>query len=263
MNNKKSCVYALIIIIVLVAAAIIIIYTPQNNESVSSIVNVTNAKNHLSIPTYDDFNQAVHPDIVYIPDGWNGYKYWMALTPYPNSNESYENPSILASNNGFNWEVPLGLKNPIITSPNPGHNADPDIIYNNNTNELFVYFLRYWSDTNLVKLALMKSSDGVNWSEPQYLITWNRSQEDNGRSFSVIKDNGLWIMYYERGIGDTTWVERRISNNGVNWGKPQKVNIAVPNRNIWHIDVHPYKNNYLMLIAAYPKGLDPNFDSYN
>lgn len=250
---KKICV--LLLLIAVVVGGIFFIYL-QRNEKVSRVVNVTNADIYLNMPTsYDGQGQVVHPDIVYIPCVWNGYKYWMALTPYPYSDNSYENPSILASNDGYHWVVPSGLVNPIISSPNPGYNADPDIVYNADTSELWVYFFRYWSDTNLVKLTLMRSSTGVTWSGPQYLITWNLTQEDNGRSYAVIKQNQSWLMYYERGQGDDTWLEMRKSNNGINWSKPQKVNITIQNRNIWHLDVYPYERYYIMLIAAYPKGL--------
>ena len=51
-----------------------------------------NADTYQITPTYDRSDQTVHPDIVYMPDGWNGYKYWMAMTPYANSNDQLEKP---------------------------------------------------------------------------------------------------------------------------------------------------------------------------
>ena len=50
---------------------------------------------YLTIPTYDGSGQAVHPDVYYNASGWKGYKYWMTMTPYPNSNSGFENPSIV------------------------------------------------------------------------------------------------------------------------------------------------------------------------
>jgi hypothetical protein len=55
----------------------------------------------LNIPTYDGSGQAVHPDIYYNANGWNGYYYWMAMTPYPNGDAAYENPSIIVSNDNL------------------------------------------------------------------------------------------------------------------------------------------------------------------
>src|SRR5438093_1338690 len=49
----------------------------------------------LVVPTYDGSGQSVHPDIVAFPDSWSGAYYWMAMTPYPNGDPTYENPSLL------------------------------------------------------------------------------------------------------------------------------------------------------------------------
>jgi hypothetical protein len=60
----------------------------------------------------------------------------MAFTPYPNSNSALENPSILASNDGVNWEEPNGLTNPI-AHPESGHYlSDPELVYDNRNNVL-------------------------------------------------------------------------------------------------------------------------------
>ena len=56
--------------------------------------------NPLNIPKYDA-SGVVHPDVMYFPSGKDGYKYWMAYTPYPP--QSKENPSIIRSNDGITW----------------------------------------------------------------------------------------------------------------------------------------------------------------
>jgi hypothetical protein len=45
---------------------------------------VKNASAPLTIPTYDASGQAIHPDVIDFGSGntWNGYRYWMAMTPY-------------------------------------------------------------------------------------------------------------------------------------------------------------------------------------
>ncbi len=103
------------------------------------LMPLDNNATYLNTPTYDGSNQTVHPDIYYNASGWNGYKYWMAITPYPDA--AHENPSILVSNDGFSWAVPPGLTNPI-DLPYPGaENSDPDIIYNETSNRLEVYYV--------------------------------------------------------------------------------------------------------------------------
>ena len=110
-------------------------------------------------------NSLTHPKILHIPAGWNGYEYWMAVTPYfgESYGEASENPHILASHDGVSWqEIPAG---PLEMAP-----SAPD----------------YWSDTHLTlgddgflyciyrgygamvgggfKLYMKRSRDGVNWT---------------------------------------------------------------------------------------------------
>ncbi|MEJ2900622.1 hypothetical protein [Acinetobacter sp. NS-4] len=48
--------------------------------------------------------QYVHPDVVCIPDGFLGYKYWMINSHYPYGNPTIEDPEVFASNDALNWE---------------------------------------------------------------------------------------------------------------------------------------------------------------
>lgn len=53
-----------------------------------------------------------HPDVQYFPNGFNGYQYWMVFTPYFGSlgnEERYENPTVVASNDGLNWAAPKDI----------------------------------------------------------------------------------------------------------------------------------------------------------
>jgi hypothetical protein len=90
---------------------------------------MANAVTPLITPSYDDSGQATEPSIVHFPNGWNGYQYWMVFAPYPHSNDGYENPSILVSDNGTEWSVPPGVTNPI-ERPEPGSRlADSSLFY--------------------------------------------------------------------------------------------------------------------------------------
>jgi hypothetical protein len=98
-----------------------------------SPTGLINADQNLNIPTYDGSGQNVHPSLVYFEEPFNSWKYWMAITPYADSNEDLENPSIVVSNDGNTWQVPEGLTNPII--PHPGgqeFNSDPTLFYDGN-----------------------------------------------------------------------------------------------------------------------------------
>src|SRR5699024_8293928 len=76
-----------------------------------SPIYLTQKPQILDIPTYEGSGKAVHPSVHAFRIPWNGYRFWMAFTPYPNT--QHENPSIVASGDGVNWVVPSGLTNPI------------------------------------------------------------------------------------------------------------------------------------------------------
>lgn len=64
-----------------------------------------------------------HPDVQYFPNGFDGYKYWMVFTPYfgvignVHESERYENPTIVVSNDGINWDSPTGIVGPLQKTP--------------------------------------------------------------------------------------------------------------------------------------------------
>ena len=67
---------------------------------------LANAATPLTLSTYDGSGQVVHPSVLDFGQGlvkpgstsWNGYRYWMAITPFPNGNSDHENPCLYASN---------------------------------------------------------------------------------------------------------------------------------------------------------------------
>jgi len=226
------------------------------------LMPLDNNATYLNTPTYDGSGQAVHPDIYYDATGWNGYKYWMVMTPYPYGHETYENPSILVSNDGYSWIVPPELTNPIDPWPGTGReNCDPDLVFNTATNNLEVYYLEIEQGSlNDTILKRKLSSDGSAWSsEEDLLIVPNYHLQ----SPSIIQDASVsdYSMWYVNagtsGCGaSSSTVEYRSSSDGVSWSGPVIVNITQPGMIIWHVDVSyiPSKNEYWMVYAAYPIG---------
>jgi len=215
-----------------------------------------NAPSWQVTPTYEGSGQAIHPDIVYFPDGWNGYEYWMAMTPYPGSDDYYENPSILVSHDGEVWEEPTGIENPLIGAPPCDHNNDTDLIYNTDTDELWVYYLdtrrahRCENVCNDNYLILFKSSDGINWNGPFPLIHWDLDDEPLYLSPSVIQlDVDEFYLWVSNGSDTVLLYE---STDGENWQLPQEVNL---DDMVWHLNVSyiPEYDEYWML-SVYPSG---------
>ncbi len=151
-----------------------------------------------------------HPDVVYFEKAFGGYKYWMAFTPYfgsvgaQRSSTPYENPTIVASNDGLNWEVPKGLKNPLQFAPSmkesmsdgdkapkQGFWSDVDLLYENN--KFYLYYRASFikaavlakrgakSQNNNNKLSVdaqrvivrQTSTDGIHWTPLEALYTSN------------------------------------------------------------------------------------------
>jgi predicted GH43/DUF377 family glycosyl hydrolase len=116
--------------------------------------------NPLNIPTYEG-KGVVHPSVVYFPEGFNGYKFWLYYTPFPP--ESAENPCLVRSNDGINF-TDKDVSNPLITPSVSGFDenylADPDVIYVNGR----FYMLYVGVDRNGIgKIGLAESCDGVNF----------------------------------------------------------------------------------------------------
>ena len=161
---------------------------------------------------YDLAGTGVHPAVVDAGAGkWNGWRYWMAYTPYWRSVARYENPCILVSNDGQNWVVPAGLTNPI--DPDPAGdpiNSDPDLLLVGGT--LYCYYRQHDPVSGAEQIMLRTSTDGVTWSaEVTTLDTpGNRLQTI---SPSIIHDGTQFVLYYTK----DAIVKRRTSADGVMW----------------------------------------------
>ena len=221
---------------------------------INNITTVANADNFLHIPTYDGSNQSCHPKVLYFENGCNGYKYWMAYTPYPNGNDSYENPSLVASNSGITWEVPKGIQNPIINNTiniKGFHNSDPHLLYNTKTGQLeFWYRSTVFSQGD--NISRIVSSDGANWSKPQIMYSLRSCL-----SPAVIYEDNKYKLWYIDGSQDNQplkcmYIE---SEDGTSWSNPVEVNLNLPGNYVpWHIDVVHTDLGYETVFCGYRDG---------
>lgn len=201
-----------------------------------------NNASYLSIPTYEGSNQPIHPDVIHFDTAWNGYTYWMCFTPYPNGNDAYENPSIVASNDGYNWEVPPGLTNPLYT-PSVGYCNDPNLVYDEVSDELWIY----WSHSNAPGHLTyrMNSTDGSNWTNR---ITVSGLQE--GGTVAVIKEGDTYYMWEGYVTGEFR-PPLSHSTNGLNWTYDGMITFTIPSgvTKIWHSNVFAHNNKYIGLFT--------------
>lgn len=235
-------------------------------DDFSPYQGLSNAVSSQTIPTYDGNNQPTHPSVIKFDTPWNGYTYWMAMTPYPYNSGYYEDPSIVVSNDGINWVVPEGVTNPLCPRPNPGHNCDVDLVYVEELDELWMYYVEA-DDVQSSRVRLLRTSDGVNWTGPQTVI------EDPNYMYSILSPsieilpNGTWMMWYVD-TGNAGWagqnnqVKYRTSSDGLTWSGPVTCDDFVqPGYQVWHIDVHYDESSgqYYAMFPAYPNGTNCDY----
>lgn len=233
---------------------------------------------YLTTPTYDSSGQMTHPSVVYFENGWNGYKYWQAMTPFPGGDEDAENPSIIASNDGLTWEVPAGLVNPVEPQPANGHNADPELVHNPETDELWLYYGEFTTGVDgRSDFYLKRTSDGINWSAKQLVLSSVSTGEEDHKIISpavIYKDGDFYMWSVNAGSGagegcfaDTTTLEFRTSADGENWSAAQNATISQSlfgvEYNVWHPEVVYFaeKREYWMLFAGYQAPVHCGFNA--
>lgn len=207
-------------------------------------------------------DQVTHPDVVIMDEAWNGYRYWAIYTPNVMRISIYENPSIVASNDGVHWEVPNGLTNPIDPQPSSTryHNCDADMIYNPEMDAMMGYW--NWADDQAggvgAEVRLRISYDGVHWGVPvtydAETRTWTKPTTEEERQvvsgstdfipavtssarYDMLSPTFVYdsfrdiFMMWSNNTGDvgynngqSNFVELRYSDDGITWGAPTRVN---------------------------------------
>lgn len=134
------------------------------------------------VPTYDGTGHAFHPSVWDAGAGrtWNGFRYWMAMTPFHGGDEDLENPCVVASQDGFHWEVPRGLVNPLaVRGEFAGfdYNSDTELVFDPDgadTGTLYCYWRPARGFTAPLDEAwyFRTSTDGVTWTRAQQAGAW-------------------------------------------------------------------------------------------
>lgn len=128
-----------------------------------------NAPQRALIPTYDGSGQNVHPSVMdaaaHGMTNWRGYRYWMGMTPYPLGQAGYENPSVVASHDGYTWVVPSGLTNPLEYGPSAtNYNSDTELLYDPAGDRLVLLWRRVDVAARAERIRGAWSADGVTWN---------------------------------------------------------------------------------------------------
>lgn len=209
-----------------------------------------NADTFLDIPCYIG-TSAVHPSVLYFPKGWNGYRYWMAFTPYENTDNQVENPSVVCSNDGQDWIVPPGVKNPLALSPGaPGYNSDT-VLFMDRDGETMNLVYREYVPANKgseERFYMFQSIDGTNWGTRK-LIHVTDAKVVRGMSPAIVWTGTQYMMWYVDILMIPHKVVMKTSSDLVNWSLAVETDIVADvGRQIWHIDIKEYAGKYWALI---------------
>lgn len=215
---------------------------------------IRNALRPLEIPTYEGSGQVVHPDILFFNDGWKGWGYWMAFTPYPFEKGKYENPSVAVSQDGLSWRVPDGLENPL-DSASHYVNCDPDLRNNPSTKELFLYYIDRGPRESYLKLTASK--EGIVWSKP--MVVFETPNFFVSPAIVIKKDKDGKDFFYMWAVRTSGWassnsaLEFMESADGYVWSEPETLSVNLPQKVIWHLDVAyiEYYQEFWALLCCY------------
>jgi hypothetical protein len=144
----------------------------------------------LNIPSPYSPTHVLHPSVVFFESGWCGFRYWMAYTPYPNSDAELENPCVAASNDGLSW-IAVGAQ-PLVPSP-PGlaFNSDTDLVYDAVGNRLALLFRDNGvPGSSDMRLRVMVSEDGRNWTDP--VTIYSGGNVGGAASTDILSPSLVW-----------------------------------------------------------------------
>jgi hypothetical protein len=171
-------------------------------------VYTANAPAKTPVTTPDASGQIVEPAVCYIPEGWNGHKYWFAITGYTNGDNATENPSVYYSDDGVTLTPVPGVAFPLVPQPSGGNNADPELVHGPD-NRLYLIFHENVGTTKSVKA--LSTADGTTWTSPITLFSSDQSVENAVGAITFWDDaHSQWVLFYTDWVtGSTPTLKRR------------------------------------------------------
>ena len=264
----------------------IVITSPNVKEKKLNLETIAKGRG-VDVPLIN--SGLTHPKVLFIPNGWNGYKYWMAITPTfgPIANtsapSSYENPHIFCSNNGIDWIEPIGISNPIdmpLSAPSSSYWSDTDLIIGNDGYLYCIYRGNFMPASYVGKsgddirrvVVYKKSKDGINWGDRQYMYSTSDENygidSESGIMSPTFFYNGNIINVYD--VVKSTTLNPYVGQNQTNYIVHRRSGIDLTslskysnesvvnfkNRpwgngyDIWHIECVKIGDTFFMLLAC-------------
>lgn len=212
----------------------------------------------LDLSMTSGFGETVHPDVIYVPDGFDAgkWKYLMAVTPFPKAIVYFENPEFLVSCDGLSWQLPQGGKSPVVAPPSDwtGYNSDPALFCENGTVFLIYREVREEKGCLLISVKVIETRDGVAWSATRTLLSMKTPTDRAGifMSPSVLKIGGKYYVWYvdeESGCYDIKRAECP-ELSSIPDGVKVALNGMPDGLKPWHIDIEEDDGRLLMALCA-------------
>jgi len=204
------------------------------------------------VPTPDFDPNVTHPSVVDMGPSatWNGFRYWMAFTPYPGG--SRENPNIACSTDGLTWQVPAGVTNPLFSQANA---VSLGYAFNSDTHMILlpdgVTMAMYWrTATTGVKqgIQVWTSTDGFVTRSAVTQVLSDPASELTLLSPAIVYTGTDYRMYV---VDSAAGVVNYYTSATYNGAFGSKVTCTLPSwlaNKLWHVDVKYAFSTWWMLI---------------
>lgn len=245
-----------------IITALIIVIACTGNVKAQKSLKSSNSDDILRIENYLGNYENIHPKVLYFEEGWNGYEYWMAYTPYPLGEVNAENPCIAVSHDGFIWKVPAGMGNPLAFAPEEGYNSDTHLVYNPKTNLLECWWRVYNIPNEYDAICRRVSSNGTEWEEMEVILPFNKSQTAR-LSPTVWIENDIYRMIFSDGQ-KLCEIHCSLSSDTPEWSSPAILPINLGKLRAWHQDliVNEEGNLEMVVNLITPGGTNNTTDLY-
>lgn len=221
-------------------------------QAATPITAPWNARNRIALTTPDGSGATIHPSVVDMGTAWNGYRWWMADTPYAAADNQLENPALWASNNRTSWVVPAGVTNPLVAAPGQlvGFHSDTELVWDADASRLLLFYrlgLFTGPDVTSIELRALSSTNGTTWTNHGKIADLPLT---GGRLSPAVVRTGAnqWRMWLWGGAQTGTTLTA--TNPLGPWSAPTSLTLNGADLLGWHGDVIRVESTYYMAYSA-------------
>ena len=223
----------------------------------------------LTVATpYRSDDGVVHPHILEFYNGFRGYRYIIAITPYYLTNDAYENPCLYGSNDLIQLDLLTGFEQPLDPRPPQvdggvsAYNSDNVLVYDPRTGELILIWRQTLPIPNDIRnrysaLWMRKTKDGVNWTTKERIFLDSKNPESNiggAGSPAILYDvkSGYWYLYVNR-LDSSSTALRLFKSKNLNEDSWQYVGVVNTTgiTGAWHHEVKIIGDKVCILVLQY------------